>query len=91
MRDGQGHQRLPTTSGRTSLSLNIPRSETTKKRSDVKLFVHLGNGKPYASVMHEAGHPKLVPCDNPEGKGGGEEGGAVFRMGDTCISMADSC
>ena len=24
--------------------------------------------------MHEAGHPKLVPCDNPEGGGG--EGGA---------------
>ena len=23
--------------------------------------------------MHEAGHPKLVPCDNLEGKGG--EGG----------------
>jgi len=27
-----------------------------------------------ASLMHEAGHPKLVLCDNPEGRGG--EGGA---------------
>ena len=32
-----------------------------------------------ASLMHEAGHPKLVPCDNPEGGGG--EGGAVGGSG----------
>ena len=34
-----------------------------------------------ASSMHEAGHPKLVLWDNPEGwgrEGGGQEG---FRMG----------
>ena len=32
-----------------------------------------------ASLMHEAGHPKLVLWDNPEGWGG-EEGGGWFRM-----------
>ena len=26
-----------------------------------------------AGSMHEAGHPKLVPCNNPEGWGGGGE------------------
>ena len=32
-------------------------------------------------AMHEAGHPKLVLWDNPEGWGGGGEGvGAGFRM-----------
>ena len=41
-----------------------------------------------ASLMHEAGHPKPVCWDNPEGWGG-EAGG--FRMGDTCIPVADSC
>ena len=33
-----------------------------------------------ASSMHEAGHPKSVLWDNPEG-GVGEGGGRVFRMG----------
>ena len=28
-----------------------------------------------ASLMHEAGHSKLVPWDNPEGWGGTWEGG----------------
>ena len=40
--------------------------------------------------MHEIGHSGLGPWDDPEGwdgKGGGRE----FRMGDTCITMADSC
>ena len=31
-----------------------------------------------ASSMHEAGHPKLVPWDKPEGLGG--EVGGGFRM-----------
>ena len=41
-----------------------------------------------ASLMHEAGHSKLVLWDNPEGWGG-EEGGA--RDGETCAPVADTC
>jgi len=33
--------------------------------------------------MPEAGHPKLVLWDSPEGWGG-EGGGRGLRMGDTC-------
>ena len=40
-----------------------------------------------ASLMHEAGHSKLVLWDNAEGWGG--EGG-VFRIGNTCTPVADS-
>ena len=40
-----------------------------------------------ASLMHEAGYPKLVLWDNPEGQGGRE----VAVGGDTCISVVDSC
>ena len=32
------------------------------------------------SLMHEAGHPKLVPWDNPRGQSG-EGGGRGFRLG----------
>ena len=41
-----------------------------------------------ASSMHEAGHPKLVLWDNPEGQGG--EGGGWRDSGwrDTCIPVA---
>ena len=44
-----------------------------------------------ANSMHEAGHPKLVLWDNPEGWG--EEGGGRGGSGwwDTCTPMADSC
>ena len=42
-----------------------------------------------ASWMHEAGSSKSVLWDNPEGWGGKGSGG--FRMGDTCVPMADSC
>ena len=42
-----------------------------------------------ASLMHEAGHSKLVLWDNPEGWGG-EEGGEQFRMGNTCAPVTDS-
>ena len=42
------------------------------------------------SLMHEAGHPKPVLWDNPEGWGG-EGGGGGFRMGNTCTPMVDSC
>ena len=42
------------------------------------------------SLMHEAGHSKLVLWDNPEGRGG-EGGGGGSGWGDTCIPMADSC
>ena len=40
--------------------------------------------------MHEAGHPKLVPCDNLDryGREGGRKG--VQDGGDIYIPMADS-
>ena len=41
-------------------------------------------------LMYEAGHSKPVFWDNPEGWVGRERGEG-FRMGDTCIPMADSC
>ena len=37
-----------------------------------------------ASSMHEAGHPKTMLLDNPEGWGG-EGGGGVFRIGGTHV------
>ena len=42
--------------------------------------------------MHEAGHPKSVLWDNPEGQGR-EGGGREVQDGgdDTCIPVADSC
>ena len=40
--------------------------------------------------MHETGCLGLVHWDDPE-RWDGEGGGGVFRMGDTCIPMADSC
>ena len=40
--------------------------------------------------MRDAGCSGLVHCDDPEGWD--REGlGGVFRMGNTCIPMADSC
>ena len=44
-----------------------------------------------ASLMHKAGHPKLVLWDNPERYCGEEGGKGVQDGGDTCISVADSC
>ena len=38
-----------------------------------------------ASLMHEAGHSKLVLWDNPEGWGGEGGGGRVFKMGGTHV------
>ena len=40
--------------------------------------------------MYETGCSGLVHWDDPE-RWDGEGGGGVFRMGDTCIPMADSC
>ena len=42
------------------------------------------------SLMHEAGHPKPVLWDNPEGWDG-EGGGRGFRIGNARTPMADSC
>ena len=42
-----------------------------------------------ASSMHEAGHPKPVLWDNPEGWGG-EGGGRELRIGGTRVLVADS-
>ena len=44
-----------------------------------------------ASSIHEAGYPKLVLWDNPEGWG--EEGGGMGGSSwwDTCTVIADSC
>ena len=39
--------------------------------------------------MHETGHSKPAHWDNPEGWDGEVE--RVFRMGDTCTPMTDSC
>ena len=44
-----------------------------------------------ASLMHEAGHSKLVLWDNPEGWGGEGSGRGIQDGGDTCAPMADSC
>ena len=43
------------------------------------------------SLMHEAGHPKLVLWDNPEGLGGEGGGREVQDGGDTRMPVADSC
>ena len=40
--------------------------------------------------MHETGCLGLVHWDDPEGWNGMEVGGG-FKMGNTCIPMADSC
>ena len=42
------------------------------------------------SLMHEAGHSKLVLWDNPEGWGG-EGGGRGVQNGRTRAPTADSC
>ena len=41
-------------------------------------------------LMHETGCSGLVHWDDPEGWDGEGGGGARFRMGNTCKSMADS-
>ena len=41
--------------------------------------------------MHEAGHPKPVLWDNPEGYGGDGGGRGVKDGRDTCIPVANSC
>ena len=43
-------------------------------------------------LMHETGSLGLVHWDDPEGCNGEDSGGgAVFRMGNTCIPVVDSC
>ena len=44
-----------------------------------------------SNFMHEAGYPKLVLWDNPEGWGGQGGGRGVQDGGNTCTPMADSC
>ena len=44
-----------------------------------------------AGCMHEAGLPKPVPWDNPEGWGGERYGSGGSGWGDTCVPVADSC
>ena len=44
-----------------------------------------------ASSEHDAGHPKLVLWDNPEGEGGEGCGRGVQNWGDICIPVTDSC
>ena len=43
------------------------------------------------SLMHEAGHPKLVLWDNLEGWGGEGGGKEAQEEVDVCTPMADSC
>ena len=42
-------------------------------------------------TIYETGRSGLVHWGNPEGWDMGREVGGGFRMGDTCIPMADSC
>ena len=44
-----------------------------------------------ASSMHEAGHPKPVLWDNPEGQGTEGDGSGVQDGEDIIIPVADSC
>ena len=44
-----------------------------------------------AVYMHEAGHPKPVPWDHPEGWGGEGYGSGGSGREDTCVPAADSC
>ena len=44
-----------------------------------------------ANSMHEAGHPKPVLWDNPEGWGGEGGGRGFFGWGDIGAPVADSC
>ena len=44
-----------------------------------------------ASLVHEAGHSKLVLWDNSEGWGGGGRWKGGPGWGDPCAPMADSC
>ena len=41
--------------------------------------------------MHETGCSGLVHWDDPEGWNGKGDGSGGFRMGNTCIPVADSC
>ena len=41
--------------------------------------------------MHEAGHPKPVLWDNPEGWGGEEGGRGFLGWGDIGAPVVDSC
>ena len=43
------------------------------------------------SSVQEAGHPKLVLWDNPEGWGVREVAGGTQDGGDTRVPVADSC
>ena len=43
-----------------------------------------------ASSIYEAGHPKPVLGDNPEGWGGKGGGTGVQDRGDTCTPVANS-
>ena len=45
---------------------------------------------PSASLIHEAGHSKLVLWGNPEGWGGEGGGRGVQDGGDTCAPKVDS-
>ena len=44
-----------------------------------------------ASLMYEAGHPRLVLWGNPEGYDGKGGGRGVQDGGDTYMSVANSC
>ena len=46
---------------------------------------------PCRAWARQAGHPKPVLWDNPEGEGGVGGGSGVQDRGHTCIPVADSC
>ena len=51
---------------------------------------HMWNAFTSPGSMHDTGCSGLVHWDDPEGWDG-EGHGRGFRMGNTCIPMADSC
>ena len=54
----------------------------------ISLLYQMLNQVASPGSMHETGRSGPVHCNDPEGWDGV---GGGFRMGDTCIPMADSC
>ena len=52
-------------------------------------FISSASGMASPGSIHETGHSGLVHWDDPK-RWDGEGGGRGFRMGNTCIPVADS-
>ena len=53
------------------------------------MYVTISEIDGQCNSMHEAGQPKPVLWDNPEGWGGEGRVKGGSRYGDTCVTMAD--